>query len=74
LKYFAIAFVFACIIWYDAFHSRREIGEQAKILNKMQKWIKFPERLGHTMLEVMGGIIFGTIVTLIGIEMSGKWF
>lgn len=71
---FAIAFVFACIIWYDAFHSRKEIGEQAKILNRMQKWIRFPERLGHTAMEVAGGILFGTITTMIGIEMSGKWF
>jgi len=71
---FAIAFVFACIIWYDAFHSRREIGEQAKILNKMQHWKLFPERLGHTMMEVAGGILFGAVVTMIGIELSGTWF
>lgn len=70
---FAIAFVFACLTWYDAFHSRRAIGEQAKILNKLQHWIRFPERLGHTFMEVMGGIIFGSVVTMIGIELAG-WF
>src|SRR5438309_100626 len=35
---FAIAFVFACIVWYDAMSSRRAIGEQAIILNRLQKW------------------------------------
>ena len=67
---FAIAFCFASITWYDAMNSRRAIGEQAKILNKLQKWSKFPERLGHTFVEVIGGILFGSAITLIGIWLS----
>ncbi len=67
---FAIAFTFACIIWYDATSSRRAIGEQAKILNRLQKWEHFSERLGHSLLEVIGGIVFGAAVTLIGIWIS----
>ncbi len=60
---FAIAFVFACVMWYDAMSSRRAIGDQAKVLNRLQKWQHFTERLGHSFTEVMGGIVFGSVVT-----------
>lgn len=67
---FAIAFVFAGITYYDAMSSRRAIGEQAKILNRLQKWAHFSERLGHSFVEVVGGILFGASVTLVGIWIS----
>jgi uncharacterized protein len=67
---FAIAFVFAGITWYDAMSSRRAIGEQAKVLNRLQKWATFSERLGHSFVEVIGGIVFGAAVTLLGIWLS----
>lgn len=66
---FAIAFVFACIVWYDALSSRKAIGEQARILNRLQQWEHLSERLGHSFLEVVGGIIFGACITLIGIYL-----
>jgi hypothetical protein len=67
---FAIAFVFACMIWYDAMSSRRAIGEQAKILNRLQEWQHLTERLGHSLLEVVGGIVFGAAVTVVGIWLA----
>src|SRR5205823_866318 len=67
---FAIAFVFACLMWYDAMSSRRAIGEQAKLLNRLQKWERLTERLGHSFLEVLGGIAFGSLVTAVGIWLS----
>ena len=67
---FAIAFTFACITWYDAMSSRRAIGEQAKILNRLQKWKHFTERLGHTAWQVIAGIAFGAAVTIVGIWIS----
>lgn len=60
---FAIAFTLACLTWYDAVSSRHAIGEQAKILNRLQHWIKLPERLGHSLLEVVIGAFFGLITT-----------
>ena len=66
---FAIAFTFACIVWYDAMNSRRAIGQQAKLLNRLQKWEHVSERLGHEFKEVIGGIIFGAFVTIIGIHL-----
>ncbi|MEK7218876.1 MAG: divergent PAP2 family protein [Patescibacteria group bacterium] len=68
---FAIAFVFASVTWYDAFSSRHAIGEQAKILNRLQHWQHLTERLGHTLKEVAGGILFGTLVTVIGVWIAG---
>jgi hypothetical protein len=67
---FAIAFVFACIVWYDAISFRHALGEQAKILNRLQHWEHFSERLGHSLKEVVGGILFGAAVTLLGIWIA----
>ncbi len=67
---FAIAFVFACLVWYDAVSSRHAIGEQAKILNLLQKKSHLSERLGHSFKEVLGGIVFGAAVTILGIWVS----
>ncbi|MBM3227501.1 divergent PAP2 family protein [Candidatus Peribacteria bacterium] len=67
---FAMAFVFAGIVWYDAMSVRRAVGEQAKALNQLQTLLHFAERLGHSFVEVIGGIAFGAVVTAIGIVMS----
>lgn len=67
---FTIAFVFAAIVWYDAMSARRELGEQAEILNRLQHWKHLPERLGHSFVEVLGGILFGVVVTGLGIWVS----
>lgn len=73
---FAIAFILACVVMYDATGVRRAAGEQAKVLNKLvfehseddepmdaQKALK--EFLGHTPLEVFGGAILGIIVAFL---------
>lgn len=67
---FAIAAVFATVVLYDAMNARREIGLQAEILNRLQKWKRFQTRIGHSFIEVLGGIIFGAVVTQIGIWLS----
>lgn len=64
---FAISFVLACLVCYDAVSSRHAIGEQAKALNKLQKKLHFSERVGHSLKEVIGGILFGAAVTVLGI-------
>jgi len=66
---FTIAFVFACVIWYDAMSLRREVGEQAKVLNLLQKRVKFWDRAGHSFKEVLSGIAFGAVVTWGGIVL-----
>ena len=67
---FAIAFVFAAVVWYDAISLRREVGLQAEALNKLQKKMHFTEHVGHSLKEVLAGMLFGTVVTYIGIVLS----
>ena len=67
---FAIAFVFAAVVWYDAVSLRREVGLQAEMLNRLQQWKHFTERVGHSLKEVLAGIVFGAVVTHIGIWLS----
>ena len=67
---FAITIVFAAIVWYDAMSSRREIGLQAEVLNRLQRRKRFQTRLGHSLKEVLGGILFGAVVTMAGIWVS----
>jgi len=70
---FAIAFMFAFIVMYDASGVRRAAGEQAKILNilvnnpaiwnnpvNLKKNLK--ELIGHTPLEVIIGALLGILI------------
>ena len=67
---FAIAFGLAAVVWYDALSVRREVGLQAEMLNRLQHWQKFTERVGHSLKEVIAGITFGAVITQIGIWVS----
>ena len=74
---FAIAFMFACVVIYDAVGVRRAAGEHAKALNSMkaeqakseedfeeevEELVEFKEKLGHTPLEVLGGALLGILI------------
>lgn len=67
---FAIAAVFASVVWYDAMGVRAVMGEQARVLNLLQHFHRFKETLGHSMVEVLAGIVFGAAVTMVGIWVS----
>jgi hypothetical protein len=71
---FAIAWVVAMIVIYDATGVRRQAGDHARILNLMldelftghpmaEKELK--ERLGHTPREVLGGVALGIITAIV---------
>ena len=72
---FAIALALAAVVIYDALGVRRETGRQSEVLNQIitemlvegkpitEKQLK--ELVGHTPLEVLGGLIVGVTVTLI---------
>lgn len=73
---FAIAFIQAIIVMYDAMGVRRETGIQAKVLNEITEVIekmgsdlsndaKLKEFVGHTPLQVFFGALLGIIIALI---------
>ena len=71
---FAISVAFTVIILFDAQGVRRSSGLQARVMNKMLEDIYFKRRiqeervkefLGHTPLQVLGGVAVGMAVALI---------
>ena len=71
---FAIDWIFACVVMYDAAGVRRAAGKQAKLLNKIvetpgltkvQVSEKLVEALGHTPMQVIVGAVIGIIVGFI---------
>jgi len=71
---FLLAFVLAILVIRDALGFRMQISEHAKILNKLIKELPderefdypySPERLGHTIAQVLVGAILGFALTLL---------
>lgn len=71
---FAVAFIMAFIVMYDACGVRRAAGKQAALLNKLvetpgltgvQVSEKLVEVLGHTPIQVIVGALIGVIAGLI---------
>lgn len=71
---FAVSCVFSLITMYDAAGVRRAAGKQAEVLNlllerfessgiKVDKKLK--ELLGHSPIEVLGGLFFGITVAIV---------
>ena len=72
---FALAFILAFIVMYDAAGVRRAAGEQAKVLNRMAKELSdgdtryldknLKELIGHTPLQVIMGALLGIVIALV---------
>lgn len=72
---FAITFVLAAVVMYDASGVRRETGRQGQVINEiLQKVLvdgkpisdsELKELVGHSPLEVLGGAIIGVISALL---------
>ena len=72
---FALAFALAAVVIYDAMGVRAETGRQSEIINQMLREIftegkritekELKELVGHTPLEVAGGILIGAVIVLI---------
>lgn len=73
---FAVSFVLAAVVMYDAIGVRQETGKQAKLLNmileqdffksnnhEFQKKLK--EFVGHTPLQVLAGAVLGIIIAVL---------
>lgn len=76
---FAIGTLFTMIVCRDAVGVRMETGKQSLIINELKKMveskeiaeIKLKKFVGHTPLQVLGGLIVGLVVALL---MSGVIF
>ncbi len=76
---FAITFILASVVMYDAMGVRHETGKQAKIINKiLDDWLKdededsplyamkkLKEKVGHTPLEVLSGALLGILIAVL---------
>ncbi len=71
---FAIAFILALIVMYDAAGVRRAMGKQARLLNIMVEEMskgkavsedRMKEFLGHTPLEVFVGALLGMVIAIL---------
>ena len=78
---FALAFVFACVVMYDAMGIRRQAGKHAQAINKLMDIVEdeneedelggeendkeLKELIGHTPLQVLSGALLGILVALI---------
>ena len=79
---FAMSFLVASIVMYDAMGVRRAAGEHAKVINMIVKKNKndisyiprnkgeLKEFLGHTPLEVLGGALLGILIAML-VPMHG---
>ncbi len=66
--YFAICFVLAFVVMYDAAGVRRAAGYQAAVINRVIDMLnikmdeKLKELLGHTPIQVTAGALLGTVI------------
>lgn len=68
---FAISFVLAIVVMYDAAGVRRAAGSHAVIINKLMDSLnikideKLKELIGHTPIQVGAGAILGIVIAII---------
>lgn len=65
---FALAFILASVVMYDAAGVRQAAGQQARVLNRLMRQLRsepmgvereLKELLGHTPMEVLAGAVLG---------------
>jgi acid phosphatase family membrane protein YuiD len=63
-----VAIALAFIVLLDASSLRNQVGKQAKainLLNQQNDTVDLRERMGHSKLEILGGIVVGMITAYI---------
>lgn len=70
-----VAIALAFIVLLDANSLRNQVGKQAKainLLNKDKDAPKLRERIGHSKLELLGGIFVGVLSAYLVFSYSGQ--
>jgi uncharacterized protein len=66
---FGVAVTLAFIVVLDATSLRQQVGKHAAMINRMSAQLEgfqpFRERMGHTRLEVVAGVVVGIIVAIL---------
>lgn len=62
---FGVASALAFIVLFDANSLRNQVGKQAKAINLLNKNNDLRERMGHSKLEILGGIVVGIVTAYI---------
>jgi len=64
---FGVALTLASIVILDANSLRKQIGKHAKVINHLEYYQgdKLREKIGHSKLEILMGIILGSCVEFI---------
>ncbi len=69
---FAICVAISIIVIHDAIGTRQTVGIHAKTINAMggSTCAKLTERIGHTPLEMIAGVVLGITVALLLFALS----
>jgi uncharacterized protein len=65
---FGVAITLAFIVMLDAYSLRRQLGKHAVLLNQLaSKANHHPirERMGHTCIEILAGLVVGSLVAVV---------
>jgi len=68
---FVLGMAISIIIIFDAIGLRNEVGRHSVYLNELKGDSEFRERTGHSLLEVLGGVLWGTLIAYLLSEL--KW-
>ena len=66
---FGVALTLAFIVMLDASSLRKQVGKQAVLLNDLAKTANLKselrERMGHTLIEIIAGVVVGVVVAMV---------
>jgi acid phosphatase family membrane protein YuiD len=71
---FGVALTLAFIVLLDASSLRKQVGKQAMLINQLAKATNLQgslrERIGHTLIEIVAGVVVGTLVALVIFKLT----
>jgi len=62
---FGVALTLAFIVMLDAASLRRQVGKHAQAINSLKQDQNLRERIGHTKIEILSGILVGIAVAFL---------